>query len=215
VEALNLLNAIRRLRQNLSATISPRWRIAGLSLVGVVGAATLIAFASYLANTTSGGGRGKGTDDEVGGGIIVHSEVLYIWLDPVLKGLPIHPFRTGSLESLQAYRRYADLHEPALRRAWYALTIRSTQRNGKVVVTDVIREPYSMERDRFPEFLDVLAIAKGSTRQPTTFDFTVGKVREIPKRFADGNRFDVLALLKVTNDRAPLDKDEPQNRRTP
>jgi hypothetical protein len=215
VESPNLLPSIRRLRQIRPATIRPRWRTLGLSLIGVVGAAGLTLFASHLANTTGGGGHVKGADDEVGGGIIVRSAVLYIWLDPALKGLAVHSLETGALESPEAYRRYADRHELALRHAWYALTIRSTQRNGKVVVTDLIREPYSMEPDRFPEFLDVMGIALGSTRQPTTFDFTAGKVREIPERFAQGDRFDVLALLKVTGDRALAEKDEPQNHKTP
>jgi hypothetical protein len=93
-----------------------------------------------------------------GGGIIVRSEVLQLWLPRTLIELAkcqTEPSRIRTHGELQRILEGRDQRD-----AWYALTTRAHLVNGDFVDLTIIRWPYRDSR-YFPELLDVLAVAGG------------------------------------------------------
>ena len=99
------------------------------------------------------------SDDEPGGGIIVRSEVVRLFLPRTLIELANRPTQQTPLRTHDDLRRRLEIEHH--RDLWYALTVRGLQVNGESVDLTFIRRPYD-EPDRFPEFLEVLAAAVGN-----------------------------------------------------
>lgn len=94
--------------------------------------------------------------DQGGTGIIVHSEMLRVYVPPALVELAKLQARSGEIRAHEDLRRFLDArNQPNL---WYVITMRARQAHGNLVDLPFFRQPYDAS-DLFLELLEVLAAA--------------------------------------------------------
>ena len=156
-----------------------------LLAVAIAGAVGLVLLAYHVTTPESEGN----------GGIIVHSEVISLWMHPALFDLAQRPEDVAACRSLEGFRRYAE--ERGLQKAWYVLTVKGIQVDGGAAVMSMIRWPYELVEPSYAEFPDMLATAAGKPPRHPMTDFTKVKVRVIPTRFLDADPRAVLYELRM------------------
>jgi hypothetical protein len=113
-----------------------------------------------------------------GSGIVVRSEVIAIWMPRVLRDLAMQnngPPVALAPEALEAY-----LARKGWRPAWYALSYRAHQVNGKFAETTQIRR-LSEASDHIDELDAVMATAAGKPPRFEGGDFSHARVEVIPE----------------------------------
>jgi hypothetical protein len=130
--------------------------------------------------------------DQPGAGIIVHSELLRLWLPQELTDLSKRQPQSLVVRTHEEMQRL--LETPDRRRLWYALTFRVRQLNGKVVDLTFIRRPHDDPR-HFPEFLDILATAAGNPPRGPDADYSKASVSIIAQESSEREPRDVMAEL--------------------
>jgi hypothetical protein len=135
-------------------------------------------------------------------GIIVHSEVISLWMHPALFDLAQRPEHVAACRSLTGFRRYAE--EKGLENSWYLITAKALQVNGETIILNTIRRPYEMVEPLYSEFPAMLAIAAGKPPPAPFIDFASAKLGVIPSRFLEadpGAILDELRTLELCPDR--------------
>lgn len=130
-------------------------KILMLALIGA-----LAIGSTWLDATTT---RPKGpveTDDCPGSGVIVDTEVVYLWLPNTVMELAASRQKPWSARTRQEWR--LSLTGQERQSLWYATTVRCYQADGKSVDNTFIRRPYPTDAQNFAEFADVLAAAAGN-----------------------------------------------------
>ena len=115
------------------------------------------------------------------GGIKMPYEVVSLWLHPALYDLANRPSESAAIQSQDAFQEYAERR--GIRQAWYIVTLREFQANGKAVVTSSICRPYDMMPAYFFEFADIMAAASGHPPHYPNVDYSTAFVGVIPDRF--------------------------------
>jgi hypothetical protein len=141
-------------------------------------------------------------DDYPGAGVIVHSEVVRLWLPQTL-------IECAKLESLSRFvrtheelRRFLELRRQ--QNLWYALTIRGYQVNDEFSDVTYIKRPYD-DNQCFQELLVILATAAGNPPGEPTSDLSKASIHVISDEFLTRDPRKVMAELQ--DDSAPsLDK---------
>jgi len=135
-------------------------------------------------------------NDRPGGGIVVRSEVLRLWLPEPLIVLAKRQSRAPVLRDHGELQRFLELdHQEDL---WFALTIRGHQANGGFADITFIRRPYA-DSEYFPELLNVLAVAAGNPPDyPTVdlLDFSTASVHVIPTELCNHDPREAIADLE-------------------
>jgi hypothetical protein len=181
---------------DLSRTRRSRPETVVLAAFAIAGAIALVRLAHHVTSPQSEGN----------GGIIVHTEVISLWMHPAFLDIANRPTDNAACRSLEGYRRYAD--ERGLQKAWYVTTVKATQINGQTMILSTIRRPYEMIEPFYTEFTDTLATAAGTPPRHPMTDFTKLKVRVIPSRFLDADPRAVLDELRMMECR-PGEETEP------
>jgi hypothetical protein len=132
--------------------------------------------------------------DQSGAGIIVHSQLLRLWLPQELTDLPKRQSHSLVVRTHEELRRLLERQDR--RRLWYALTFRAHQLNGKVVDLTFIRWPYDEPR-HFPEFLDILATAAGNPPRGPDADYSKASISIIPQESSKREPRDVMTELPI------------------
>ena len=130
--------------------------------------------------------------DQPGGGIIVRSEVLQIWLPETLVGLAKLQSRSGVLQTHEDLAGY--LEDRGERDLWYALTVRSYLVDGGLDDTTFIRHPFR-EPERFSELLGILAVAAGSPHAGAGTELDSALNHVVPDRLLEHDPRDAMAEL--------------------
>jgi hypothetical protein len=138
---------------------------------------------------------------EGNGGIIVHSEVISLWIHPALLDLAQRPADLDACWSLNGFRQLAQ--ERGLEKAWYVFTVKGLQVNGETIVLTTIRRPYDLLEAEYSEFSAILAIAAGNA-PPYPFAGLAGvEARIVPGRFRAADPRAILDELRMLERRAP------------
>jgi hypothetical protein len=127
-------------------------------------------------------------------GTIVRSECVSIWLHPALDDLAARLSESRELQSQEAMVRNAE--RPSLKNAWYIITLRSVQANGKFAVISIIRHPYGDLPQFTSDFPEVLATAAGTPPRTGGVDYSVALVGVIPDRLLSLDPRDALEELR-------------------
>jgi hypothetical protein len=130
--------------------------------------------------------------DQPGAGIIVHSELLRLWLPQELTDLSKRQSQSLVVRTHEELQRLLERQDR--RRLWYAVTFRAHQLDGKVVDLTFIRRPYDEAR-HFPEFLNVLATAAGNPPRDPDADYSKASVSIIAREPSKREPRDVMAEL--------------------
>jgi hypothetical protein len=130
--------------------------------------------------------------DQPGAGIIVHSELLRLWLPQELTELSKRQSQSLVVRTHEELQRLLELQDR--RRLWYALTFRAHQLNDKVVDLTFIRWPYDDPR-HFQEFLYILATAVGNPPRGPDADYSKASVSIIAQEASKREPRDVMAEL--------------------
>ncbi len=137
-----------------------------------------------------------------------HSEVLSIWLHPVLYKLAQVPADAATARSHEAYRLLAK--QRGIEDAWYIITVRLTQTDGTSAVTPTIRWPSELPPPFFSEFGDVMATAAGSPPRYDPLykntDFSTAKVQIIPVRLLAEDPHKALDNLRMLEQHESAEK---------
>jgi hypothetical protein len=133
-------------------------RIAGRKLLTLLvsggGLLGLTSFARQIARLD----RVPVAQNTAGGGIIVRSEALRLWLPRAMIELAKRQSQSSPIRTHHELQQ--SLEGLDQRDAWYALTTRAYLANGQIIDLTTIRWPYQDSR-YFPEVLDILAVAAG------------------------------------------------------
>jgi hypothetical protein len=158
---------------------------AWLVAAAIAGAVGLVRLAYHVTTPQSEGN----------GGIIVHNEVISLWLYPRLLELALCPEDAAACRTREGFRRYAE--DQGLEKAWYVITSRGYQVNGETVVLTTIRRPYDLNEPFYPEFLGILALAAGKPPRDWPVDFSKAKIGVIPTRLLDADPRAALNELRM------------------
>jgi hypothetical protein len=156
--------------------------------VAIAGAAGLVRLAHHALTP-----RAEGS-----GGIVLHNEVISVWLHPAFLDLAHHPSESAACRSLEGLRRYAEAR--GLEKAWYVITVKGFQSNGETTVVSLIRRPYELVEPFYVEFPRILALAAGNPPRDPMTDFTRAKVGVIPDRLRDADPRAALDELRLMED---------------
>jgi hypothetical protein len=113
-----------------------------------------------------------------GSGIVVRSEVIAIWMPRALRDLAME--RSGLAVAIAPEALEADLARKGWRPAWYALSYRAHQVNGKFAEITQIRR-LSGVPDHLDELEAVMAMAAGKPPRFGDRDFSHASVEIIPE----------------------------------
>ena len=127
-----------------------------------------------------------------GGGIIIRSEVLRVWLPQSLIDLAKRQTQPSMIRTLEELQRI--LEDRNQRDVWYALTSRGHQASGEFIDLTVIRWPYRDSR-YFPELLDVLAVASGHPASEPGADFSDVSISVLPDDVLEREPRDVMRYV--------------------
>ncbi len=130
--------------------------------------------------------------DQPGAGILVHSELLRLWLPQELTELSKRQSQSLVVRTHEELQRFLELQDR--RRLWYALTFRAHQLNGKVVNLTFIRWPYD-DPHHFPEFLNILATAAGNPPRDPDADYSNASISIIAQEATKREPHAVMAEL--------------------
>ncbi len=120
--------------------------------------------------------------DQPGGGIIVRSEMLHVWVSPTLVDLAKRQAESGEIQTHEDLRGFLELRSQI--KLCYVVTMRGHQVDGNFADMPFVRQPYN-DAEHFFEFLDVLAaVAENSWDEPTDLFSTVS-VHIVPEKFAE------------------------------
>jgi hypothetical protein len=104
-----------------------------------------------------------------GGGVIVRSEVLDLWLPDTLTTLAQRRSQSGIIRSHEELQQFLELEDR--KDVWYALTVRGHQVDGGFSDVTVIRWPYD-DRCHFPRLQAILATVAGNPARYGAADFS-------------------------------------------
>jgi hypothetical protein len=113
-----------------------------------------------------------------GGGIIIRSEVLRVWLPQTLIDLAKRQTKPSRIRNFEELHRI--LEDRNQQDVWYALTSRGHQESGEFIDLTVIRWPDRDSRN-FPELLDVLDVASGHPPSEPGADFSNASIAVLPE----------------------------------
>jgi hypothetical protein len=122
----------------------------------------------------------KPEQDSPYAGITVRRECVSLWLHPALHDLASRLAQSAELQSREAFVRNAE--QPGLKDAWYIITLRLVQANGKSAIVSVIQRPYESLPAFSSEFPDVLATAAGRPPHSALVDYSRAEVGIVPAR---------------------------------
>ena len=171
-----------RLVSSWGSTVLMAFVIAG----GMLG---LTRFACHLSQKD----QTLATAFEGGGGIIVRSEVLHIWLPPTLIELAKCQLSSGVIRTHDDLKQFLELR--GQEKLWYAMTRRAHQSNGEIVDMPFVRQPYR-EPDSFGEFLMTLAEAAANSSDGAPEGLSSGSFHLLTEEFVKCEVRDVMAELK-------------------
>jgi hypothetical protein len=159
------------------------------AIVGVIGLATLTSAVT------------RPHIERLGTGIIVRRECVRIWLHPALYELAGR-LSDQELRSQDAFARNTE--QPGLTNAWYVITIRLIQADGKDAVVSSIHHPFQTGPAFSSEFPDVLATAAGRPPRTGPVDYSAAEVGVVPERLLSLDpraAFDELQTFKSSTGR--------------
>ncbi len=130
--------------------------------------------------------------NQPGAGIIVHSELLRVWLPQELTDLSKRQSQSLVVRTHEELQRLLERQDRI--HLWYALTFRAHQLNGKVVDLTFIRWPYGDPR-HFQEFLDILATAAGNPPRESDADYSNASISVIAQEASKREPHAVMAEL--------------------
>jgi hypothetical protein len=110
-------------------------------------------------------------------GVTIRSEVVELWLPEVLLELTRDQSESALARTDEDLR--TRLEQQGRHDLWYALTIRSHQKNGGAVVITYIRQPYR-EPEHFAECLEVLSWAARKIDRSSGQRFSGTRVHLVP-----------------------------------
>jgi hypothetical protein len=125
-----------------------------------------------------------------GSGVIVHTDVIGLWLPQTLIDLAKHLSPFPAPRTHQELQRF--LERQNQKNLWYAVTIRGRQVSGALVDITLIRLPYN-DPDHFPELLDILAAIAGNPPRDTTADFSTASVHILAGDSLKGEPREIIA----------------------
>ncbi len=133
------------------------WRLVGnpITLVGFVVIAIGLAWHKFEVTQPASEPE---LDEPPNSGLIVQSEVLYVCVPQALIDLAKRDLEDHVASTYDDWK--ATLERHGHQNVCYGLLVRTHQKNGRVVDLTFVRYPHR-EPERFPELLDVLAIAAG------------------------------------------------------
>jgi hypothetical protein len=120
--------------------------------------------------------QGLEPHDGTSSGVTVRSEVLHLWLPESLSELG--KLEPSSSVGQQHQQLRTSLERRARESAWYALTIRGYQANGRMADITFIRHPYR-DSQILQEFVDVLATAAGNPPLHSALKYSGAKVHTL------------------------------------
>jgi hypothetical protein len=156
--------------------------------VTAAGALGLTRFASHV----GGQDQDLASSDQPGGGIIIRSEVLRVWLPPALLELAKREPPVGTIRNHEAFRRFLEIRRQE--KVWYAIAVRGYQANGDIVDMPFVRRPYGEPR-QFPELLEMLAIATVNSSGDPMDKPSTTLVSPVPERLLRRDPLDAIAEL--------------------
>jgi hypothetical protein len=163
----------------------------GALLIGIAIALAAIV-STRLAPHAAGPDRELEPDEPPGGGIVVSSELLHLWLPETLTDLAREQARSRVVRDHEALKRLLELR--GRRDAWYGLTARQHQVNGRFAEITVIRRPYH-DPQYYPELLAVLASLAGDPSGDSVSDFSTASIHIIPPEWRGRDPRDAIAEL--------------------
>ena len=163
----------------------------GTFLIGIAIALAAIV-STRLAPHAAGPDRELDPDEPPGGGIVVRSELIHVWLPETLAELAQGPARSQVVRDHGALKRLLELR--GRQDAWYGLTFRQHQVNGRFAEITMIRRPYHDPRYD-PELLAVLASLAGEPLRDSVLDFSTASIHIIPPGWRDRDPRDAVAEL--------------------
>ena len=162
------------------------------AVMGIVAALALMVLARMTSLPTQRV-RQDETDNRPGGGIIIRSEVLCLWLPEPLHELAKRPSQSPVPRSHEEFQRFLERdHQEDL---WYALTIRGHQANGDFADLTFIRHPYT-DSQHFQELLALVDTMAGNPPRHPTTDLSTASVHVIQRESWRREPRDVLAGLE-------------------
>ena len=102
------------------------------------------------------------------------------------------PSVSAAFDSHEALQRF--LQRRGLEKAWYAISTRAHQFNGKELILTSYGRPFEMPL-KTPEFRAVIETLTGRAAPHDFADFTAAKVRIIPERLANSQPPAVIGEL--------------------
>jgi hypothetical protein len=128
-------------------------------------------------------------------GITVRHECVSLWLHPALHDLARRLAESAELQSREAFVRNAE--QPGLKNAWYIITLRLVQANGKSAILPRIQRPYEYLPAFSTEFPDVLATAAGRPPHSADVDYSRAEVGIVPARLLSLDPREALEELRM------------------
>jgi hypothetical protein len=147
-----------RLTWPIPARLLRSWGEKGLMAVAIVVA---VIGLSRLEFPATGLTCGHEADEPGGSGIVIHSELLHVWLPATFAAFAADTRGYSAAPTHKELRKFLERggHESL----WYAVTIRGYQANGGMEDIAFIRFPYR-DPEHFSEFQEVLAMAAGKAQ---------------------------------------------------
>ena len=135
--------------------------------------------------------------DQAGGNIIIRSEMLHVWVSPLLVDLAKRQAECGEIRTHKDLRRFLELRSQI--NLCYVVIMRGYQVGGNFDDIPFVRQPYN-DAEHFPEFLDVLAAAAENSWDEPTDLFSTVSVHILPEKFAERGMRNVFAEIQGNPD---------------